>query len=435
MAGDAVLAVGRDVTRERRGALRALGAFTGERSVVAGVAPTGVDGGVTRHTHGVGRKTCGRVGVTIAALNTRHWNMRRRLHAGGHAAVVAIRAIGVGRGVRKRSACPAGKGRSRADVTGDAVLAVGRNVIGERRGAQRTACSFTGERTVVTGIAPAGADGGMTRHAHGVGRKTCRRVGMAITALDSRHRNMRRRLHAGGGGAVMAARTVGVGGSMGKRSADPTDETRGGAGMAADAVLAIGRDMTREGCRTQRALGTFAGERSVVARVATVGVDGGMTRHTHGVGRKAHRRVDVAIAALNAGHRDMRRRLHTGRGGAVVAARTVGVSRGMGKRSADPAGESRGGAGMAADAVLAIGRDVTREGCRTQGALGAFAGERTVVTGVAAAGVDGRVSRHAHGVGRETCHRVGVAAAALNAGHRNMRRRGHARRGRAVVAT
>ncbi|WP_213030210.1 hypothetical protein, partial [Acinetobacter baumannii] len=48
-------------------------------------------------------------------------------------------------------------------------------------------------------------------------------------------------------------------------------------------------------------------------------------RMTHRVGHEARRRIGVAIAALNGGGRNVRRRRHAGRSGAVVAARAIGI--------------------------------------------------------------------------------------------------------------
>jgi hypothetical protein len=179
--------------------LSAAGALPGIRSVVAGVASAGAD---RRVVHRIGRETRRRIDVTIAALECHHRDMRRCRHAGRGGAVVAARAIGVGRRVNVGSARPADKGRSRAGVAGDAVGAIGRDMAGERCGALRALRAFTGERAVVTGVAAAGADRAVI---HGVGRKARRRIVVAVAALDSGHRDVRRRGHAGRGSAVVAA--------------------------------------------------------------------------------------------------------------------------------------------------------------------------------------------------------------------------------------
>ena len=232
--------------------------------------------------------------------------------------------VSVGR-VGVFAARPAGEGRGRAGVTGLAVAAVGRDVAGIGRGADCARGALAGERAVVTGVAAAGADRRMTRHAHRVGHKTRRRIGVAAAALNPGHRNMRRRLHTGRGGAVVAARAVGVGGRVGVFAARPAGERRGRAGVTGFTVAAIGRDVARIGRGTDGTRRALAGERAVVAGVAAAGADRGVTWHAHRVGRKTRCRIDVAAAALDARHRNMRRRLQAGRGGAVVAVRAVGV--------------------------------------------------------------------------------------------------------------
>ena len=435
VAGDAITPAGCDVSRERRRALRARRSLTRERAVVAGIAPAGADGAVAGHAHRIGRKTRRGVGMAAAALDTRHWNVRRRFHAGRGGAVVAARAVGIGRCVRELPARPAGESRGRAGVAGDAITPAGCDVARERRRALRARRSLTRERAVVAGIAPAGADGAVAGQAHRVGRKTRRGVGMAAAALDTRHWNVRWRFHAGRGGAIVATGAIGVGCRVSEFSARPTGERRSCAGVAGNAVAAIGGDVTGEGCRALRTVGAFPGERAVVAGVAAAGADCRVARHAHGIGCEIRSRVGVAIAALNSGHRHMRWRLHTGCGGAVVAARAIGIGRRMGELPPCPAGEARRSAGVTADAVAAIGRDVAWIGRSTDGAGRSLAVERAVVTGIASAGADGRMAGHPHRVGDKTRRGVGVAVAALNPGHRDMRRRLHTGCGGAVVAT
>ena len=340
MTDGTVFAIGGDVIGEGRGTDGAGRAFAGKPAVVTGVAPADANGGVTRHPHGVGRKARRRVGVAAAALNASHRNMRGRLQAGGGRAIVAARAIGVGRRVGKRSTRPAGEGRSRTGVTGDTIPPTSRDVAREGCCTDRAARSLTGEGAVVTGVAPAGIDGGVTRHAHGVGRKTRRRVGVAAAALNTRNRNMRRRLHAGGGRAIVAARTISIGRCMGEFSASPARESRGRAGVTADAVGTIGWDVAGERPDAERALRSLSGKGTVVTGVASTGADGSMPCNAHGVGRKTRCRIGVAIAALNAGHRNMRRSRQTGRGCAVVAAGASGIGRCMRERSTQPRGRA-----------------------------------------------------------------------------------------------
>ena len=151
----------------------------------------------------------------------------------------------------------------------------------------------------------------------------------------------------------------------------------------------------------------------------------------HRVGDEARRRIGVAIAALDAGDRDMRRRGVAGCDRPVVAARTIGIARLVGVDGTGPAGEGCGRAGMAGDAVASRRRHVAGIRGRSQRALGAFADVRAVVAGVAARRAHRRV---VHRVGDETGRRIGVATAALDAGDRDMRRRGQAQRQRVVVA-
>ena len=81
---------------------------------------------------------------------------------------------------------------------------------------------------------------------HGVGREARCRIGMAIAALNRCHRNVRRRGHAGGGGAVVTARAIGIGGRVSKLAARPARESRCRAGVTGNAIGAIGRDVASE---------------------------------------------------------------------------------------------------------------------------------------------------------------------------------------------
>jgi hypothetical protein len=193
--------------------------------------------------------------------------------------------------------------------------------------------TLAGIGTIVTGIAPARGDGGV---AHRVGRETRGRIGVAVAALDHCHWNVRRRRHAGRGSAVVTARTVGIGRRVGELTARPTGEGRGCAGVTGDAVAAIGGDVAGKRRRTLRAFRSLAGERAVVTGVAPAGADRTVI---HGVSRETRRRIVVTVAALDSGHRDMRRRLHAGCGGAVVTARTIGIVRRVSEFPAHPAGE------------------------------------------------------------------------------------------------
>ena len=107
------------------------------------------------------------------------------------------------------------------------------------------------------------------------------------------------------------------------------------------------------------------------------------------------------------------------------------------RRGNDVIGRLSNGEGpvVTAGAVSAVGRDVPGERGRAECPLRSFASERAVVTRIASAGADRRVTRHAHGIGHETGRGIGMAVAALNPGYRHVRWRGHAGRGGAIVAT
>ena len=90
--------------------------------------------------------------------------------------------------------------------------------------------------------------------------------------------------------------------------------------MARFAIGTVGWHVAGERRGAQRARRTLAGVGTVVARIAPAGADRRVTRHSHRVGHKARRRIDMAIAALNSCHRDVRWRRQPGRPTAVVAA-------------------------------------------------------------------------------------------------------------------
>ena len=189
-----------------------------------------------------------------------------------------------------------------------------------------------------------------------------------------------------------------------------------------------GRDVAGIRCGALRALGAFAGVGAVVAGVAAARAH---RRVVHRIGDEARRRVGVAVAALDAGRRDMRRRGLAGRGRAVVTARAVGVGRLMGVSAAGPTGEACRRARMTGDAVPAVRRHMTGIRGGALRALGALARVGAVVAGVAACSAHRRV---VHRVGDEARRRVGVAVAALHDAGRNMRRRRHAGGDQTVVA-
>jgi len=140
---------------------------------------------------------------------------------------------------------------------------------------------------------------GNRRVVHRVGREARRRVGVAVAALDGADRDVRRRRHAGCGGAVVAARAVGVGGRMLEGRAGEA----GGAAVAGRTILAICRDVAGERCRALRARSALAG---VGAAVAGIAAAAGHRRMVHRVGRKARGRAGVATAAGDRSDRNVR---------------------------------------------------------------------------------------------------------------------------------
>ena len=211
-------------------------------------------------------------------------------------------------------------------------------------------------------------------------------------------------------------------------AAGPTRVGGGRAGVTGEAIPAAGYDMAWIGCRALCTLGALRGIGTVVAGVAAAAAD---RRVSHRVGDEACRRVGVAIAALDAGDRDMRRRGVAGCDRPVVAAYAIGIARLVGVNAARPTGEGGGRAGVAGDAVASCRRHMAGIRGRTLRSFGALRGIGTVVTGVAARRAHRRMG---HRVGDEACRRVGVAIAALDAGDRDMRRRGVAGCDRPVVA-
>jgi len=265
---------------------------------------------------------------------------------------------------------------------------------------------------------------------HRVGGEARRRIGVAVAALDSLGRDVWRRGVPGCGGAVVTVHAVGVGRRMGKCAAGPTGVTAARrAGMAGLAVGSVGCDMPGIGGGAVGALRALRGVGAVVARIAA---GRGHRRMIHCIGGEARRGIAVAVAALDAGGRDVRRCRHAGRGGAVVTARAIGVGRRMrvgAAGKADIAATCR--AGVAGRAILAAGGDMPGIGGGAVSTLRALRGVGAVVTGIATCRGHRRVI---HRVGGEVRCGIAVAVAALDARGRNMRRRRHAGRDGAVVA-
>ena len=196
-----------------------------------------------------------------------------------------------------------------------------------------------------------------------------------------------------------------------KRAAGP-------AGEAADSRLGVAGGAVRPLVATWPAYDAVPSAPLVpspvyAAVVTGVAAAGAHRRVVHRVGGEARCRVGVAVAALD---------VPVGMCGGVVmpvavvplwqVEQLVSVAA-WAKRAAGPAGEAAGSA--LAWQVAQSGR-WSRRGPAYEAvpmrALGALAGVRTVVAGVAAAGADRRV---VHRVGGEARRRVGVAVAALDA--------------------
>ena len=205
--------------------------------------------------------------------------------------------------------------------------------------------------------------------AHRIGGETRRGVAVAVAALDRAGGDMRRRGHSGRGRAVVATDAVRVRRLVDVLPSRPAGECGDGTRMARGAVLAARRNVT---CIRRRAVCTFrslAGVGAIVTGVAATAAD---RRMRHRVGREAGRRVGVAVAALDRAGGDVRRRHHTGRCGAVVAAGAVGVCGLVDVSAARPTGEAGRRARMTGDAVATTRRDVAGVGhspLRTLGAL------------------------------------------------------------------
>ena len=165
-----------------------------------------------------------------------------------------------------------------------------------------------------------------------------------------------------------------------------------------------------------------------MTRVAAAGAD---RRMVHRIGREARRGIDVAIAALDAGHQNVRWRRQTSRCCAVMAVRAIRVGCRMGVEAASPARETCGCAGMTSDAITTGSRDMARIGGRAKGTFGSLGCIGPTMASVAAAGAHrGMV----HRIGREARRRIDVAIAALDPGNGHVGRRRQTGRRCAVMA-
>ena len=235
MAATAVLCDSWVIVGLRLRTLRALGLI---RAVVASVATDRRHRGVA---HRIGREARRRIGVAVAALNCAGRNVRRGRVARSRGSVVAAYAVGVRRLVNIRCARPTGEIGGGGCVADLAILATRRNVTGIRCRPVGAFRSLTGENAIVARVAAAAAD---RRMSHRVAGEACRRIGMAIAALNRPGRDVRRRRHAGCRRPVVASRTVGVGDLVHVSAARPAGETRRRAGVTGDTVAATRRDMT-----------------------------------------------------------------------------------------------------------------------------------------------------------------------------------------------
>ena len=118
MAGNAILAIRRDVTGIRCRAVSAFCPLAGVSTIVAGVAAIAAD---CRMTHGVACEAGRRIGVTIATLHGARRNVRRSRHTSCRRAIVAGRTVGVRGLVNVCPARPTAETRRGAGVTGDTV--------------------------------------------------------------------------------------------------------------------------------------------------------------------------------------------------------------------------------------------------------------------------------------------------------------------------
>ena len=289
--------------------------------------------------HRIGGEARRRIGVTIAALNAGDRDMRRRGVAGRGCSVMAIGTVRVARRMDIGRARPGCVTIGCFRVASDAVLAIRRQMARVRRSALRTFRAFGGVGPAVTGIAARSAYRGVV---HCVGYEAHCRIVVAVAALNRRRRDMRRRRHAGRRRSIVTAKAVCIARLMDVDAARPAQEA--GARVTGDAVAAGSCDVVRERGGAERAFGALARVRTVVTGVAAGRAH---RRMVHRVGDETRRRIGVAVAALDAGDRNMRWRRQAGRGRPVVTARAIGVGRLVNECATGPACVGRGCAGVA----------------------------------------------------------------------------------------
>jgi hypothetical protein len=103
---------------------------------------------------------------------------------------------------------------------------------------------------------------------HRIRYEACRGIRVAVATLHDTGRNMRRRSHPGGGGAVVATRAIGVRGLVDVSATRPTGETGRRLGVTGDAVASGSHNVAGVRCGTLRTFSAFARVGAVVAGVA-----------------------------------------------------------------------------------------------------------------------------------------------------------------------
>ena len=135
----------------------------------------------------------------------------------------------------------------------------------------------------------------------------------------------------------------------------PTREACGRACVAGGAIPSVRCHVIRIGGGAQCTFCAFAEVRAVVAGVAAGRAH---RRVGHRVADETRRGIGMAIAALDAGDRDMRRGRHAQRNFSIVTSRANRIAWLMNVCPAGPTRESRGSTRMAGDAVSTARRDV-----------------------------------------------------------------------------
>ena len=177
------------------------------------------------------------------------------------------------------------------------------------------------------------------RMAHRIGGEARRGVGVAVAALYSCHRNMRRRRHARRRRSIVAIAAIGIRGRVREFSARPAHiAATSRRSVTRDAILAIGRNVPWVG---RRAIGAFGALPRICSVMAAVAARRRHRRMAHRLGGEARRRVAMAVRHCMP---------VTGRCGGVFIYRSpsrrydgspIGVGRARGQRSPRPSSQSR----------------------------------------------------------------------------------------------